>query len=398
MLNVEMLSTGDEVLYGQIVDTNAAWLADYLFSQGLLLTRRSTTGDNLAQLVAILQERSQHADILIVNGGLGPTSDDLSAEAAAAATGDTLSERPEWIVAMEDYFAERGRMMAAANRKQACIPTRSELIDNPVGTACGFMLRFNRCLMFFTPGVPSEFRRMVEQEIMPRLAHEGLTGEATLCLRMTTFGRGESELAQWLDALRLPDGVNMGYRSAMPIIELKLTGPERLRPQMEAAWQDVRQVAGESALYEGTESLPSRLTKKLLARDWRVVTSEQASAGRLACALYSVNAPVVFGEVLAPRAEALPELLARAQRLSAHHQAEVALVIGALSAGQASFALVTPEGASALRVAFGIAHHAGDIQQEVMVLQALNMLRCGFNGWSLTTSRGWVTVEESLRV
>jgi len=79
MLKVEMLSTGDEVLYGQIVDTNAAWLADYLFNQGLPLSRRNTVGDNLHDLIAILRERSFEADILIVNGGLGPTSDDLSA-------------------------------------------------------------------------------------------------------------------------------------------------------------------------------------------------------------------------------------------------------------------------------------------------------------------------------
>ncbi len=84
MLQTEMLSTGDEVLHGQIVDTNAAWLADLFFNQGLPLTRRNTVGDSLESLVSALTERSQHADILIVNGGLGPTSDDLSAEAAAA--------------------------------------------------------------------------------------------------------------------------------------------------------------------------------------------------------------------------------------------------------------------------------------------------------------------------
>lgn len=90
MLKVEMLSTGDEVLHGQIVDTNAAWLADFFFHQGLPLTRRNTVGDNLDDLVTILRERSQHADVLIVNGGLGPTSDDLSALAAATAKGEGL--------------------------------------------------------------------------------------------------------------------------------------------------------------------------------------------------------------------------------------------------------------------------------------------------------------------
>ncbi|EFP0194945.1 CinA family nicotinamide mononucleotide deamidase-related protein [Escherichia coli] len=169
MLKVEMLSTGDEVLHGQIVDTNAAWLADFFFHQGLPLSRRNTVGDNLDDLVTILRERSQHADVLIVNGGLGPTSDDLSALAAATAKGEGMVLHEAWLKEMERYFHERGRVMAPSNRKQAELPASAEFINNPVGTACGFAVQLNRCLMFFTPGVPSEFKVMVEHEILPRL-------------------------------------------------------------------------------------------------------------------------------------------------------------------------------------------------------------------------------------
>lgn len=138
MLNVEMLSTGDEVLHGQIIDTNAAWLADFFFNQGLPLKRRHTVGDDLDSLVAILRERSEHADVLIVNGGLGPTSDDLSALAAATAKGEGLILHEDWLETMTRFFAERGRPMAASNRKQAEIPQSAEMINNPVGTAGGF--------------------------------------------------------------------------------------------------------------------------------------------------------------------------------------------------------------------------------------------------------------------
>ena len=224
MLNVEMLSTGDEVLHGQIVDTNAAWLADFFFNQGLPLTRRNTVGDDLDALVAILRERSEQADVLIVNGGLGPTSDDLSALAAATAKGEGLILHPEWLETMTRFFAERGRPMAESNRKQAEIPASAEMINNPVGTACGFAIQLNRCLMFFTPGVPSEFKVMVEQEILPRLRQRFTLPDPPVCLRMTTFGRSESELAQSLNPLTLPPGVVMGYRSSMPIIELEWIG------------------------------------------------------------------------------------------------------------------------------------------------------------------------------
>ncbi|MCU6209406.1 competence/damage-inducible protein A, partial [Enterobacter cloacae] len=120
---------------------------------------------------------------------------------------------------------DRGGVVPPTTRRQAKIPASAELVDNPVGTACGFAMQLNRCLMFFTPGVPSEFKVMVEQQILPRLRQRFTLPEPPLCLRLTTFGRSESDLAQSLDHLPLPPGVSMGYRSSMPIIELKLTGP-----------------------------------------------------------------------------------------------------------------------------------------------------------------------------
>ncbi|HAK36153.1 MAG TPA: competence/damage-inducible protein A, partial [Pantoea sp.] len=187
MIRVEMLSTGDEVLHGQIVDTNAAWLADVLFQNGLPMSSRSTVGDSLSSLVETLQARSEVADVLIVNGGLGPTSDDLSALAAAKASGVELVMHQAWLDNIEAWFASRGRVMAASNRKQAEIPANAEMLDNPVGTACGFALRLNRCWIFFTPGVPSEFKVMVEQQILPRLKQQFDLPEPPLCLRLTTF-------------------------------------------------------------------------------------------------------------------------------------------------------------------------------------------------------------------
>ncbi|UNB74888.1 molybdopterin-binding protein [Escherichia coli] len=157
---------------GKSVDTNAAWLADFFFHQGLPLSRRNTVGDAYDDLVTILRERSQHADVLIVNGGLGPTeSDDLSALAAATAKGEGLVLHPKpGSRAWNAISTNVDRPMAPeSNRKQAELPASAEFINNPVGTACGFAVQLNRCLMLFTPGVPSEFKVMVEHEILPRL-------------------------------------------------------------------------------------------------------------------------------------------------------------------------------------------------------------------------------------
>lgn len=396
MLNVEMLSTGDEVLHGQIIDTNAAWLADFFFNQGLPLTRRNTVGDDLDALVAILRERSEQADVLIVNGGLGPTSDDLSALAAATAKGEGLILHPEWLETMTRFFAERGRPMAESNRKQAEIPASAEMINNPVGTACGFAIQLNRCLMFFTPGVPSEFKVMVEQEILPRLRQRFTLPDPPVCLRMTTFGRSESELAQSLNPLTLPPGVVMGYRSSMPIIELKLTGPANQRDAMLALWPEVRKVAGDSLIFEGTEGLPAQIARCLQERQLSLTLSEQFTSGLLALQLSRAGAPLLASEVVPAQEETLAQAARWAAERRINHSAGLALAVSGQENDHLNVALATPDGTFALRVKFSATRHSLAVRQEVCAMMALNMLRRWLNGQPLASEHGWINVVDSL--
>lgn len=396
MLNVEMLSTGDEVLHGQIVDTNAAWLADFFFNQGLPLTRRHTVGDDLDALVAILRERSEQADVLIVNGGLGPTSDDLSALAAATAKGEGLILHPEWLETMTRFFAERGRPMAESNRKQAEIPASAEMINNPFGTACGFAVQLNRCLMFFTPGVPSEFKVMVEQEILPRLRQRFTLPEPPVCLRLTTFGRSESELAQSLNPLTLPPGVVMGYRSSMPIIELKLTGPADQRDAMLALWPEVRKVAGDSLIFEGTEGLPAQIARCLQERQLSLTLSEQFTGGLLALQLSRAGAPLLASEVVPAQEETLAQAARWAAERRINHFAGLALAVSGQENNHLNVALATPDGTFALRVKFSVTRHSLAVRQEVCAMMALNMLRRWLNGQPLASEHGWINVVDSL--
>lgn len=396
MLNVEMLSTGDEVLHGQIVDTNAAWLADFFFNQGLPLTRRNTVGDDLDALVAILRERSEQADVLIVNGGLGPTSDDLSALAAATAKGEGLILHPEWLETMTRFFAERGRPMAESNRKQAEIPASAEMINNPVGTACGFAIQLNRCLMFFTPGVPSEFKVMVEQEILPRLRQRFTLPDPPVCLRLTTFGRSESELAQSLNPLTLPPGVVMGYRSSMPIIELKLTGPANQRDAMLALWPEVRKVAGDSLIFEGTEGVPAQIARCLQERQLSLTLSEQFTSGLLALQLSRAGAPLLASEVVPAQEETLAQAARWAAERRINHFAGLALAVSGQENDHLNVALATPDGTFALRVKFSATRHSLAVRQEVCAMMALNMLRRWLNGQPLASEHGWINVVDSL--
>lgn len=397
MIRVEMLATGDEVLHGQIVDTNAAWLAGVLFENGLPMTSRQTHGDNLDELVNVLIERSKVADVLIVNGGLGPTSDDLSAVAAAKAAGVKLVMHEEWLVKMEAFFAGRGRKMAASNRKQAEIPEGAEMLDNPVGTACGFAMQLNRCWMFFTPGVPSEYKVMVEDQILPRLKARFKLPEPPVCLRLTTFGRGESDLAEEIEPLPIPDGVVMGYRASMPIIELKLNGPASKLPEMEVFWQQVREIAGESMIFEGFEGLPAQLSRRLKEKGYTLAISEQFTAGLLQWQMASVDAPLAAGNVLPAHEESLQTLLERSKQLAAESAASLSLIVGGLQDEKLGFALHTPEGSWAQGVKFNVNRHGLKSRQDVVAMMALNMLRRWMNGMEVSTGHGWIDVVETLK-
>ncbi|EKP0306113.1 competence/damage-inducible protein A [Aeromonas veronii] len=234
-MRIEIISTGDEIVTGLVVDTNAAWLSALLLEQGWQVRRRLTVGDNLADLKTVLQESASRAEVVLVCGGLGPTADDLTAQAAAEAFDQPLTLFPDWLATIEARYASRGRSMAQSNAKQAWLPQGSEILDNPVGTACGFVVRSGQSQLFFTPGVPFEFKQMVREQILPRLKQ--LTGAQidTELRRFYTFGISESALSDMLDAEPWPAGIELGYRSSMPLIELKLIGHGASTADMESA-------------------------------------------------------------------------------------------------------------------------------------------------------------------
>ncbi|HDX8384994.1 competence/damage-inducible protein A [Aeromonas hydrophila] len=238
-MRIEIISTGDEIVTGLVVDTNAAWLSALLLEQGWQVRRRVTVGDNLKNLKAVLAESASRAEVVLVCGGLGPTADDLTAQAAAEAFDQPLTLFLDWLAAIEARYASRGRPMPASNAKQAWLPQGCEILDNPVGTACGFVVPHTGhqglSQLFFTPGVPFEFKQMVREQIMPRL--KALAGEQTdtELRRFYTFGVSESALSDMLDAAPWPAGIELGYRSSMPLIELKLIGHGASTADMDAA-------------------------------------------------------------------------------------------------------------------------------------------------------------------
>ncbi|WP_417763292.1 CinA family nicotinamide mononucleotide deamidase-related protein [Shewanella sp.] len=279
-MKLEMICTGEEVLSGQIVDTNAAWFANVMMEHGIEVQRRVTVGDRVEDLVAVFQERSQHADIILVNGGLGPTSDDLSAEAMAKAKGEPLVENKQWREHLEQWFSQNNRVMSANNLKQAWLPQSAIMVDNPVGTACGFRVKLNRAWLFFTPGVPFELKHMVREQFLPFVQQEfGINAHVALN-KILTFGHGESLLASKLEPLTIPAGITLGYRSSMPHIEIKLFARgDAAIAQLPAITEQVKSVLGAAVVAENKPTLAEEIHSKLYRSGKTLATAESCTGG-----------------------------------------------------------------------------------------------------------------------
>jgi nicotinamide-nucleotide amidase len=220
----EILSTGEEVLNGVIVDSNAAYIAQLLDEMGVRVQRHNTVGDDLDSLVSVIREIGARADIALVTGGLGPTTDDLSAEAAARATGVPLLLDQAALDQLLAYFEKRSLQMNEANRKQAYLPSGADCLDNPVGTAPGFAMTIGRCRFFFMPGVPFEMRKMLADLVLPEIRTRfGELPPCNITQVIFTFGLPESTVSNRLEGFdkMFPD-VQLGFQVKYPGIFVKL--------------------------------------------------------------------------------------------------------------------------------------------------------------------------------
>lgn len=222
---LEIFSQGEEVVTGQTVDTNAAWLSEQVVSLGFTVTRHTAVGDKLNDLIALLQEISVRADCCLCTGGLGPTSDDLTAEAVSKAFNLPLEFDPLAFEQIQHFFILRNRVMPESNRKQALFPKGSKRIDNAWGTAPGFSLQIGRCWFAFMPGVPSEMRHLFLESIQPTLSSRFVLRPSQL-VTIKTIGIGESAIQQYISAIEIPDKVQLGFRASPDDVQTKLLFPQ----------------------------------------------------------------------------------------------------------------------------------------------------------------------------
>jgi nicotinamide-nucleotide amidase len=288
-MRIEIICTGDEVLTGKITNTNFSYMAQKLQDVGLSVHWGTTVGDDRDSLLAAFQLAATRADAVIVNGGLGPTVDDLSQEVAAQAAGVELVLHEEWLARMESFFSRRMRSMPPNNVKQAMLPATAEMIDNPIGTACGFALDIGRARFFFTPGVPRELHRMLEQQVIPRiLARTGAPASIHL-KRFHSYGLGESHVDQLLTGVEAldPDGaVKLGFRAHYPQLETKLTvrgkDMDDVRRKLAPVTEEVRRRLGNFIFAEDDQTLEGITLSALTERQATLTAVETFTAGQIA--------------------------------------------------------------------------------------------------------------------
>lgn len=281
LLTAELVATGDELTTGAIADTNGAWACAQLREAGVAVRRITVVGDAQGDIEAAIFEAASRAPIVVVCGGLGPTEDDRTAAAAARCAGVPLVRNAGALQHVRDMFLKLGVPMTPNNEKQADLPEGAEVLDNPVGTAVGFTVQTGVARAFYLPGVPHEYRKMLSEQVLPRLADLARIPLATRVLKV--YGFGESRLEHELIGTVLPPEVELGFRTAYPEIHLRLyaAGARDLTASLDAAEAALRARLAERMFATGDGTLAGALGALLRARGWKLALAESCTGGLL---------------------------------------------------------------------------------------------------------------------
>ncbi|RLA58300.1 MAG: damage-inducible protein CinA, partial [Gammaproteobacteria bacterium] len=286
-MNVQLLLTGSEIMSGDTVDSNSALIARRLSELAVGVYRKVTVGDDVALLEQELAAMAAKADLVIVNGGLGPTIDDLTAQIVATVAGVPLAEHPDAVAHLKSWCGKRNTPLNAANMKQAMLPAGAAIIANPVGSAVGFEVIVKGCRIVCTPGVPSELAAMMD-DIVASLAQRLPTPSEVKIIRLQTFGMGEST-AQQLIADHLPDWpgeVELGFRAGAPQMEVKLTiNSASAATSQQRCKEQLSELFGHHIIGESDILMAERVLQLLRESGTTLTTAESCTGGLIASML-----------------------------------------------------------------------------------------------------------------
>ncbi len=287
---VQLLLTGNEIMSGDTVDSNSAMIAHRFSELGLAIYRKVTVGDDPPLLRQEIESMSRDADVLIINGGLGPTVDDLTAQVLADVAGVSLKEHAGALTHLKSWCEQRNAALNDANLKQVILPEGADLVENPIGSAVGIQMHLHDCLVICTPGVPSELRVMLDPILKTMGQQFGLESQVEIT-RLQTFGLGESTAQQIIvDGTKdWPSEVELGFRAGAPQMEVKLTIRDSAhRPLLESCKERLYQLLGDHIIGEGDTLLAERVLELLQEQGKTLTTAESCTGGLIASMLTKI--------------------------------------------------------------------------------------------------------------
>lgn len=283
IMKISLLLTGNELMSGDTVDSNSAYIAQSLKDLSLVPIIKKVVGDDIDLLVGSIKELAAVSDVLVVNGGLGPTVDDLTALALSKATNSPLAQHAEAYAKLEEWAERLGFVLTESNLKQAMLPSICDIIDNPYGSAVGFKCLYDDCLILCSPGVPSEFKPMVEDHLLPLISEYGNLESTSQITRLRVFGVPESGLQDTVNRVfpDWPDNVELGFRVQMPVVEVKIVTIGEHLCDLNKEWTEKFRKQFADYVIGGDDLRLSQALNNALAENGKTLTTAESCTGGL---------------------------------------------------------------------------------------------------------------------
>jgi nicotinamide-nucleotide amidase len=291
-MEAEILTIGDELLRGEIIDSNKSFLSERLLDLDIETRFHASVGDDPEDMRDAFLRAADRSDAVLVSGGLGPTRDDLTTQVLAQTFGRELQLDEDSLASTRAFFERMGREMSPNNASQAYFPEGAEILPNPIGTAPGFMLDVGEAVFFCMPGIPSELHRMMDEQVLPRLAERCRGDGVVRATLLRTFGIGESSLDHLLRDVAAEGDVTLGFRTAFPdnLLRARVRAPSTAEADAKLAQvcAELHKRLGPILYGEGNETLERVVGQLLREADCTVAVAESCSGGLIAERITSV--------------------------------------------------------------------------------------------------------------
>ncbi len=300
-VNAEIITIGDEILYGQIIDTNSSWIGATLSDIGIKVLRRASVGDEKEEILDALKLAAQRVNIVLITGGLGPTKDDITKHTLCEYFGAELIENKQAISKLEDFFLKRGRKLEGLNRLQALLPSNCNYIPNNYGTAPAMWFERDNVVYISMPGVPAEMKGIMTDEVIPKL----LTKFETPVIyhkSIKTIGIGESLLAELINDWeeKLPNHIKLAYLPSMSEVKLRLTchgtDLQQLTKEAEAQISQLKNIIPQYIYGYNNDELMTVIAPLLLEQKQTISCAESCTGGYLSHLITSQSGSSAYFE------------------------------------------------------------------------------------------------------